>query len=97
MKKFIFKILAVLLLLIFLISLISLIVSTYIGKNTSMTNLFNAMLVPQQALWSNPIAAFDLIGIVLVQLFLIWIFYFLGKKCWRIGFKKDDEILNGHE
>ena len=96
MKKFIFKILAVLLLLIFLISLISMIVSTYIGKNASMTNLFNAMLVPQ-ALWSNPIAAFDLIGIVLVQLFLIWIFYFLGKKSWRIGFKKDDEILNGHE
>jgi hypothetical protein len=95
-KKTIYRIFAIIFFVIFLFAIFGMALGVYNGTAKSII-LFSQVLVNPKAAIDNPLGAFNIIAVALIQFFMIWIFYFISKKLWqrssnnKITQEKNDE------
>ena len=77
-KKIIYRIFAIVFFAIFLFAIFGMALGIYNGTAKSII-LFSQVLLNPKAAIDNPLGAFNIIAVALVQFFMIWIFYFIGK------------------
>jgi hypothetical protein len=89
------KILSLIFYSIFLLGVISTIHAIYDGRAESIVAFFKMLTIPSVIL-ANPHGAALIAGQALVQFFIIWLFFYIGKKLWKSSNKvlNDEKIEN---
>jgi|694.fasta_scaffold29531_2 hypothetical protein len=97
-KKIIYRIFAIVFFAIFLFAIFGMALGIYNGTAKSII-LFSQVLLNPKAAIDNPLGAFNIIAVALVQFFMIWIFYFIGKKLWQRSTKNQipQETIHEHQ
>jgi len=97
-KKIIYRIFATIFFAIFLFAIFGMALGVYNGTAKSII-LFSQVLLNPKAAVDNPLGAFDIIAVALIQFFMIWIFYFISKKLWQRSTKNQipQEKIHEHQ
>jgi hypothetical protein len=86
MKKIILRVLSILFLLVFSILLVIQVTGVYEGKLESFNGLFHMVLNPSKVI-DFPSAFLSYLFQATIQLFVIFIFYFIGRMLWKASKK----------
>ena len=62
----------------------------YDGRAESIVAFFKMLTIPS-AILANPLGASSIAVEALVQFFIIWLFYYIGKKLWKSSNKTSDD------
>lgn len=97
-QKIIYRIFAAIFFAIFLFALFGMALGIYNGTAKSIIQFSQVLLNPTVAI-DNPLGAFNIITVALIQFLIIWIFYFISKKLWQRSTKDQitQEKIDEHQ
>lgn len=90
-QKIILRIFAGVFFTIFLFTLFGMILGIYNGTAKDIILFFKVIINPTAA-FNNPLGAFNISMVALIQFFIIWGLFFISKKLWKNS-SKDQKVM----